>query len=102
MNTKALLSFWRAAVVCYVLPTVGVLLLTAGCACLRTDNTKAEDADAKAQIEQRLQEVFTAAASKDFERLDSYHLYGPKFTKFSGSSPARLDAATAREGEMWV
>jgi len=34
-------------------------------------------------IERRLQEVFAAAENKDFDRLDSYHFYGPKFTKFS-------------------
>ena len=31
-------------------------------------------------------------------RLDSYHWYGPHFTKFAGTGP-RLDAAAAREGE---
>ena len=53
----------------------------------------------KAQIEHRLEEIFAAAQAKDFSRLDSYHLYGPKFTKFTGSSPERLDAAAGRNGE---
>jgi len=53
----------------------------------------------RAQIERCLQEVLLAAQNKDFNRLDSYHLYGPKFTKFTGSSPDRLDAATGRKGE---
>jgi len=39
-----------------------------------------------------------AAERKDFERLDSYHFYGPKFTKF-GTSGGRLDAAEARLDE---
>ena len=40
-----------------------------------------------------------AAEKKDMVRLDSYHYYGPHFTKFSGASPARQNAATARTGE---
>ena len=35
---------------------------------------------------------------KDFDRLDSYHAYGPQFTKF-GETLGRLDAAAARQGE---
>ena len=67
-------------------------LLAGGCASHR-------GAGPRAQIEQRLQEVLAAAASKDFTRLDSYHLYGPRFTKFTGSSPERLDAAATRTTE---
>ncbi|MCZ7638551.1 MAG: nuclear transport factor 2 family protein [Verrucomicrobia bacterium] len=37
--------------------------------------------------------------SKDFERLDSYHFYGPKFTRFSGGSPVIMDAAATRKAE---
>jgi hypothetical protein len=55
--------------------------------------------EARAQIERRLHEVFVAVESKDFERLESYHLYGPKFTRFSGTSAARQDAATTRKIE---
>ena len=39
-----------------------------------------------------------AAETKDLPRLDSYHWYGPHFTKFAGTGQ-RLDAAAAREGE---
>ena len=31
--------------------------------------------------------------------LPSYHFYGPKFTKFTTSSPERLDATAGRKGE---
>ncbi len=82
-----------------ILFTLFAALLPTGCSCLRTADVETDHPQARAQIEQRLQEVFTAADSKDFERLDSYHLYGPKFTKFTTSSPARLDAAIARQGE---
>ncbi len=73
--------------------------LATGCASLRTANPEAAYAREQAQIEQRLQEVIAAAENKDFNRLDSYHLYGPKFTKFSGSSSEQLDAAAGRKGE---
>jgi len=50
------------------------------------------------QVKQRLAEIFNAAETKDLPRLDSYHWYGPQFTKFAGKGQ-RLDAAAAREGE---
>ena len=52
----------------------------------------------QAQVALRLAEIFHAAETKDLARLDSYHWYGPHFTKFAGTGP-RLDAAAAREGE---
>jgi len=73
--------------------------LVTGCASLSTADLQADYPEERAQIERRLQEVIVAAESKDFARLDSYHFYGPKFTKFSGSSSDRLDAAAGRKGE---
>ena len=78
---------------------LAVAFLGAGCASVPTADTQAEYSVEKAQIEHRLQEIFAAAAARDFDRLDSYHFYGPKFTKFSGSSPERLDADAGRKGE---
>lgn len=80
-------------------PTLALALLGAGCATVPTASLQGDYPAERAQIEHRLQEVFTAATAKDFKRLDSYHFYGPKFTKFSGSSPERLDAAAGRQGE---
>ncbi|MCU1292626.1 MAG: hypothetical protein JWP08_1476 [Bryobacterales bacterium] len=77
---------------------IAVAFFGVGCACLPRTNPQ-PDATARAQIEHRLEEIFTAAAAKDFERLDSYHLYGPKFTKFSGSKTERLDANAGQKGE---
>lgn len=73
--------------------------LLTGCASQRTAAPQMTETRAQAQIHQRLQEVFAAAESKDFNRLDSYHLYDARFTKFTGSSPDRLDAAAGRKGE---
>ena len=82
-----------------IAPALAAALLSAGCASLPTANPQADCPVGRAQIEHRLQEVFAAATAKDFNRLDSYHFYGPKFTKFSGSSPERLDASAGRKGE---
>jgi len=73
--------------------------LAAGCASPRTTESSADSPAARAQIEQSLQAVFLAAERADFDRLDSYHLYGPKFTKFTSSSSERLDASVGRKGE---
>ena len=54
---------------------------------------------ASAQIQSRLEQIFDAAAKKDLDRLASYHLYGPRFSKFAPDSPSRLDAEAARNGE---
>ena len=84
-----------------LLPTAPLLaLLTClGCASVPKANLEADDGEERARIGQRLNQIFDAAQKKDLERLDSYHFYGPKFTKFSASFPGRQDAATARQGE---
>ena len=74
-------------------------LLLAGCATTPTTETSADQQRDKVQIEQRLNQIFDAAEKKDFDRLESYHLYGPGFTKFAPESPTRMDAAAARKGE---
>jgi hypothetical protein len=51
------------------------------------------------EIAGRLLEIMDACEKTDFVRLESYHLYGPKFTKFSTESAGRLDAESARKGE---
>lgn len=71
------------------------LLLLASCA-TRPDTGQPQET---ARIERRLQEIFDAAEKKDMGRLDSYHLYGPKFTKFAPGTQARQDAATAQQRE---
>jgi ketosteroid isomerase-like protein len=83
-----------------ILPAVAWLV--AGCAATPQKETISLDAPQAAeqtQIQNRLTEIFDAATKKDFARLDSYHLYGPKFTKFATESPNREDAMAAREAE---
>jgi hypothetical protein len=43
--------------------------------------------------------VFRAAELKQLDRLESYHLFGPEFTKFDEFGEGREDAATARAAE---
>jgi len=76
-----------------------VVLFGVSCAGLRSGDSQADHPKDRAAIERRLEEIFAAAAGKDFERLESYHAYGPKFTKYSGTSAERLDATGGRKGE---
>ena len=55
-------------------------------------------ADAQAQVRQRLEEIWPTAAARDFERLESFHLYGPTFTEFKDGRP-RGNAASCAAGE---
>ena len=70
--------------------------LFAGCACCPSPRNSASSAE---QVRQRLAEIMDAAEKKDMPRLDSYHRYGPAFTKFSGGQLDRQDAQVARKGE---
>lgn len=76
-----------------------VFLLSAGCTSPLGSSSEQEYPEKKAQIRQTLAGIFDACEKKDFTRLDSYHFYDAKFTKFDSVSPARLDAITARDGE---
>jgi ketosteroid isomerase-like protein len=56
--------------------------------------------EAQAAVERRLREIMNAAQTKDVDRLESYHLFGPKFTKFDDFEPLdRQDAETTRRLE---
>jgi ketosteroid isomerase-like protein len=95
MSKRTTLACWRFAA------SLPVVILVAGCASLRTGDSRANDMEKRAQveIEQRLNEVFAACERKDFDRLEGYHLYGPKLTRFSGSLPVRLDAVATQKLE---
>src|ERR1043166_2992928 len=83
------------------LPRAGyfVILLFVGCASAPTSQPSADNPRGKAQLRLVLNEINDACEKKDLNRLDSYHLYGPRFTKFDTLSPAKLDSAAARQGE---
>ncbi len=50
-------------------------------------------------VAQVLQELMDAVEHKDLDRVDSFHLYGPKFSKFDESGFSRQDAAGAQAAE---
>jgi ketosteroid isomerase-like protein len=75
------------------------LLVLSGCASAPAGRSPADEARGQAEIRRRLDEIVDACEKKDFERLDSYHLYGPKFTKFTPEAAERLDAEAGRKGE---
>ena len=54
--------------------------------------------EAQAEVRQRLDDIWAAVAAKDLARLESYHLYGPKFTEFKDGAP-RGDAEANKRGE---
>jgi ketosteroid isomerase-like protein len=76
-----------------------LLFLSTGCTRFRADVLSRDYPAEQAQIQRRLEEIFAAARNRDFDRLDGYHFYGPKFTKFQASSSGRLDAAAGQKGE---
>lgn len=70
-----------------------------GCASSSSARLTAEYPRERAATERRLHEIFDAAAKRDMPRLDSYHAYGPKFTKFDPEGFVRQNAEAGREGE---
>jgi ketosteroid isomerase-like protein len=60
------------------------------------ENETFEDAQVVARA---LHDLMDAAARKDLDRVESFHLYGPAFSKFSETGLGRQDAETAREAE---
>lgn len=54
--------------------------------------------DAQA-VARALTDLMDAAARKDLDRVDAFHLYGPAFSKFSENGLGRQDADTTREAE---
>lgn len=52
------------------------------------------------QIRNLIRDIFETAKAKDMDNLDSYHLKGPKFSKFDdGDIPQRQDYEMAKKSE---
>jgi hypothetical protein len=49
----------------------------------------------RGEVEERLTEVMSAARRKAVEELESYHAFGPKFTKFDDFEPLERQDAEA-------
>jgi ketosteroid isomerase-like protein len=55
--------------------------------------------DKQQQIAKTIEDIFQAGKSKDFKKLQSYHLNSPKFTKFEGGNPTRFNFEENNKGE---
>lgn len=52
------------------------------------------------EVERRLEDIMSAARRRAVDQLESYHAFGPKFTKFDDFEPLeRQDAETTRRLE---
>jgi ketosteroid isomerase-like protein len=52
------------------------------------------------EVERRLEDIMSAARRRAVDQLESYHAFGPKFTKFDDFEPLeRQDAETTRQLE---
>lgn len=63
-----------------------------------TSTAHQDTSDARMAISARLDEIWAVAAARDFERLESFHLYDAAFTSFKEAAP-REDAAANAAGE---
>ncbi len=67
---------------------------------MASDLVTASFPEAQAAVSRRVQEILAAVEAQDVDRLDTYHLFGPKYSKFDDGEPAgRQDAATAQQLE---
>jgi ketosteroid isomerase-like protein len=75
-------------------------LIVGLCALLATAGVGvAKESDDQAKIGKILQDIVDAAQKKELDRLDAFHDYGPKFSKFEDDGLGRQDAATGKKGE---
>jgi ketosteroid isomerase-like protein len=59
----------------------------------------AGDSDEQTKIGKTIDEILDAAQKKQLDRLDAFHAYGPKFSKFEDDGAGRQDAALGKKGE---
>jgi ketosteroid isomerase-like protein len=58
--------------------------------------------EAQQEVARTLAELLATAERKDMARLESMHLYGPKFTRWDGKTPERQDAEMTRQAERSI
>src|SRR5205814_8119932 len=59
----------------------------------------AKESDQPAKITTILSDIIDAAQKTHVARLDAFHAYGPKFSKFEDDGLGRQDAAAGKKGE---
>jgi hypothetical protein len=63
-------------------PVLLLLVSLTGCQAKKDDMITMQYPEEQKKIERIVHEIFDAAKQKDFDKLESFHLKGPKFTKF--------------------
>ena len=90
----------RGKVIALSIVAVGVVVLAASCRAPGPVDPVVEPFEnAQKEVERTLLDLLGAAERKDFVRLEALHLYGPKFSKWDGRGPGRLDAEATRNAE---
>ncbi len=78
---------------------LSVFAATAGCESLTSsDILHAEFAAEQEEIARTIREIYASAERKELDRLEAYHFFGPKFSKF-GDRGGRQDAEVTRAAE---
>ena len=88
----------------FVILALLLALLQIGCqketAQTRTDVINEAYPEDQAKIRKMLGDLLEFAKEGDIDRVEAFHLYGPKFTKYDETEPnVRLDAEAARKLE---
>jgi len=84
------------------IPVLLLGVLIAGCNAPTPKSDPVTDmfSEEQEQIKSLIYDIFEVAKSKDMDSLDSYHLSGPKFSKFDdGDIPQRQDYEMAKKTE---
>ena len=85
--------------ICLVLALISTYIFFS-CQQKEVDIIKEPYAEKQAQVAKLLDEIFTTAKGKDFEKLNAFHLNSPKFSKFDiGGLPNRQNHEENRQGE---
>jgi ketosteroid isomerase-like protein len=75
-------------------------LLVLGCAKPMTNFVTEPYLDEQKAIEKLVHDIFDSGKRKDIDRLESYHLYGPKFTRYDDGAPwPRQNAEQGKKSE---
>jgi ketosteroid isomerase-like protein len=82
----------------WILMALSISVVPAAGALAKGDLATDTNPEAQAQVKKRLDEIWSVCAKKDFAKLASFHMYGPKFTEFKDGEP-RGDAAANRKTE---
>jgi hypothetical protein len=63
------------------------------------DSSRASVLESQREVERTLRELLAAAERKDFVKLEAFHLYEPRFSKWDTRGAVRMDAEASRREE---